>query len=188
MRNFQTSSVNHTFTVIPDFGTHVCVPIACFMSRSTNERLVLAQSHEILVDGTNRSQCSHGLFLESAYRLWSPRCGIPFYLVPTNSRATITHRSNVPRHGICTKSFPVFTNIPPCPSAKHAHKYGETLSYLPRLNPPLKQPNQLIQPLNNNMRPLIALQILFAEALDQHRQCPGVVARDDVVDAVADHD
>ena len=38
------------------------------------------------------------------------------------------------------------------------------------------------------MRPLIYFQLLFPSTLHQHRQSSGVVARDDVVDAVADHD
>jgi hypothetical protein len=58
----------------------------------------------------------------------------------------------------------------------------------PSLNPPLKQPNQLIQPLNNNMRPRIHFQLLFALAADQNRQSARFVARDHVVDAVTNHD
>ena len=74
-----------------------------------------------------------------------------------------------------------------CPQSWNLTSYHSP-SHLPSHNTPLKQPHQLIQPLNNNMRPLIHFQLLFTRALDQHRQSSCVVARDDVVDAVADHD
>lgn len=38
------------------------------------------------------------------------------------------------------------------------------------------------------MRPLINFQLLLAGTLDQHRQSARIVACNDVVDAVADHD
>ena len=69
----------------------------------------------------------------------------------------------------------------------HTSPTDSTQSFRPRLNPPLKQPNQLIQSTDNNIRPRIHLQLLLALAADKDGQSSCFVARNNVVDTIADH-
>jgi hypothetical protein len=153
----------------------------------------LEQTH--IVPAERTTSTSHGLTESNIPLSWPPFTSVSSNSCSPSARVTVIRRPYIFTTHSCYVQIYSHINSPttctqilrltPSPLSKGIIPY---INPSPRFNAYLKQPNQLIKPLNNNMRPLISFQLLLTRTLDQNCQSSRVIAGNDVVDAVADHD